>query len=208
VVKYDGKTNLSVWLEDYHLACREGGADDKLFIIQFLPIYLADTARAWLDHLPRNTIDSWEDLTEIFTDNFSGTYVRPDNPWDLKGCRQKSGESLMDYIWQFSGNFHKLSKISDTDIISAFWFGSSYRTLVHKLGSDQSKTTKELLDITTQHAFGEEAVGAVLVQSDGKTVPSSSVGHRPKFLASTLREEPKAAKRDKSGTPTGRCYYR
>jgi hypothetical protein len=47
-----------------------GGADDDLFIIQFLPIYLADSARAWLDHLTRNVIDSWEDLWEIFTGNF------------------------------------------------------------------------------------------------------------------------------------------
>jgi hypothetical protein len=44
--------------------------DSDLFIIQFLPIYLADTSRAWLDHLPRNLIDCWEDLNEIFTDNF------------------------------------------------------------------------------------------------------------------------------------------
>jgi hypothetical protein len=33
VVRYDGKTNPSVWLEDYHLTCRAGGADDDLFII-------------------------------------------------------------------------------------------------------------------------------------------------------------------------------
>jgi hypothetical protein len=50
--------------------------------------------RAWHDHLPRNTIDCWEDLKEIFTGNFQGTYVRPGNPWDLNGCRQMQGESL------------------------------------------------------------------------------------------------------------------
>jgi hypothetical protein len=47
-----------------------GGADDDLFIIQFLPIYLADTAMAWLDHVHGNMIDSREDVKEIFTDNF------------------------------------------------------------------------------------------------------------------------------------------
>jgi hypothetical protein len=65
--KYDGKTNHIIWLED------------DLFIIQFVLIYLADTARAWLDHFPRNTIDGWEDLKEIFIGNFEGTYVRPGN---------------------------------------------------------------------------------------------------------------------------------
>jgi hypothetical protein len=64
-----------------------GGANDNLFIIQFLPIYLADMDRAWLNHLPKNMIDSWEDLKEIFTDNFQGTYMWPGNTWDLKSCR-------------------------------------------------------------------------------------------------------------------------
>jgi hypothetical protein len=58
---------------------RAGGADDDLFIIPFLPIYLAGMARAWLDHWPRNTIHSWENLKEIFTGNFYGMYVRLNN---------------------------------------------------------------------------------------------------------------------------------
>jgi hypothetical protein len=50
------------------------------------PIYLVESARAWLDHLPRNAINRWDDLWEVFTSNFQGTYVRPGNPRDLKGC--------------------------------------------------------------------------------------------------------------------------
>jgi hypothetical protein len=46
VTKYNIKTNPSVWLEDYCVACRAGGANDDLFIIQFLPIYLVESARA------------------------------------------------------------------------------------------------------------------------------------------------------------------
>jgi hypothetical protein len=56
VIKYDGKTNSNVQLEDYHLVRKAGGANDDLFIIQFLPIYLADLVRAWPDHLPINMI--------------------------------------------------------------------------------------------------------------------------------------------------------
>jgi hypothetical protein len=61
-IKYDDKTNPNVWLEDYRLTCRAGRANDDLFTIQFLPIYVANSARAWLDHLPRNIIDRWDDL--------------------------------------------------------------------------------------------------------------------------------------------------
>jgi hypothetical protein len=80
IIKYDGKTNPNVWLEDYRLTCRAGGSDNDVLIIQFLPIYLADTSRAWLYHLPKNSIDYWEDLKAIFTSNFQGTYVWPSNP--------------------------------------------------------------------------------------------------------------------------------
>jgi len=40
--------------------------------------------------------------------------------------------------------------------------------LVHKLGRKGPRTTKELLDITTSHASGEEAVGVIFDHLDGK----------------------------------------
>jgi hypothetical protein len=42
---------------------------DDLFIIEFLPIYLAESAREWLDHLLRNAINCWDDLRPVFTSN-------------------------------------------------------------------------------------------------------------------------------------------
>jgi hypothetical protein len=188
-------------LEDYHLACRAGWADDDLFIIQFLPIYLADTARAWLDHLPRNMINSWEDLMEIFTGNFEGTYMRPDHPYDQKGCRQKRGDSLQDYIQWFSRKCHELPKICDADVISPFWSDTSYRTLVHELGRDHPKTTKELFDITTQHASGEEAIRAVFIQGNGKAVPVDSQGSPRKTASKGAKRSTKGSKRGPKWRP-------
>jgi hypothetical protein len=33
IVKYNDKTNPSVWPKDYRIACKAGGADDDMFII-------------------------------------------------------------------------------------------------------------------------------------------------------------------------------
>ena len=41
-------------------------------------------------------------------------------------------------------------------------------SLVHKLGRKSPRTTKELLDIATSHASGEEAVGAIFDRLEGK----------------------------------------
>ena len=70
IPKYSGETNPGLWLEDYQLACQASGANDDDFIIRNLPLFLADSARAWLEHLPSNAIQSWADLMEIFVGNF------------------------------------------------------------------------------------------------------------------------------------------
>lgn len=62
--------NSELWLEDYRLACQAGGADDELFIIRNLPLFLADATRAWLQHLTADRIRSWSDLVKIFVGHF------------------------------------------------------------------------------------------------------------------------------------------
>lgn len=60
---------------DYRLASRAGDANDDDFIIQYLLIFLADSAQAWLEYLQSDFIYSWSDLCRIFIGNFQGTYT-------------------------------------------------------------------------------------------------------------------------------------
>ena len=68
---------------------------------------------------------------------------------------------MWDYILRFSKRCNSLFDVVDEDIISAFFYGTTYESLIHKLGCLKPCTTRDLLDITTNHAFGEEAVGTV-----------------------------------------------
>ena len=56
ITKYGGETDPGLWLEDYRLAYRTGGAKSDVFIIRNLPLYLTDSARTWLEHLPTDKI--------------------------------------------------------------------------------------------------------------------------------------------------------
>ena len=47
------------------------------------------------------------------------------------------------------------------NIISAFLSKTTYKSLIHKLGCLKPCTTHDLLNVATNHASGEEAVGAV-----------------------------------------------
>jgi hypothetical protein len=94
ITKYSGETRPELWLADYRLTCQLGGMNDDNLIIRNLPLFLSDAARAWLEHLPPAQISDWDDLVKAFMGNFQGTYVRPRNSWDLRSCRQQSGESM------------------------------------------------------------------------------------------------------------------
>ena len=107
--------------------------------------------------------------------NFQGMYKRPGNPWDLKNYRQKAGETLRGYIRCFSRQCNKLPNVADADVIGAFLSGMTCEFLVHKLGR-KGPPTKELLDIATSHASGEEAVAAIFDRLDGKAKRDEDAG--------------------------------
>jgi hypothetical protein len=44
--------------------------DDDNLIIRNLPMFLSDTSRAWLEHLPPGQISNWDDLVQAFAGNF------------------------------------------------------------------------------------------------------------------------------------------
>jgi hypothetical protein len=98
ITKYSGETRPELWLADDWLAYQLGGTDDDNLIIRNLPLFLSDSARAWLEHLPPGQISNWDDLVQAFAGNFQGTYVRPGNSGDLRSCCKQPGESLRDYI--------------------------------------------------------------------------------------------------------------
>lgn len=81
VSKYDGETNPSIWLDDFRLACRAGGATSDEVVIRNLPLYLVDSE---LEHLSAGPILDWTSLGETIVGNFQGTCARPDKSWDLR----------------------------------------------------------------------------------------------------------------------------
>ena len=138
---------------------------------------------------PHDSIRDWADLKRVFVRNFQGTYVCPGNSWDLKSCQQESNESLWDYIHRFSKQCNSLSDIVNADIVSVFLSKTTCESLIHKLSCVKPRTSCDLLDITTNHASDEEAVGAVFrggrdrgkaKRKDQGTCPSTQKGKKNK----------------------------
>jgi len=77
-------------------------------------------------------------------------------------------ENLQGYIRRFYRQGNELPNVADADVIGAFLSRTTCESLVHKLGCKGPQTTKELLDIATSHASGQEAVGAIFDHLKGK----------------------------------------
>jgi hypothetical protein len=75
--------------------------------------------------------------------------------------KQKPGESLRDYIRCFSKQRTELPNITDSDIIMAFLSSTTCKELVQELGRNTPIIANGLMDIITNFAAGEEAVGAI-----------------------------------------------
>ena len=69
-----------------------------------------------------------------------------------------------------------MPNVADVDVIGAFLSGTTCESLVHKLGRKGPQTTKELLNITTSHASGEEAVGSIFDHPKGKAKRDEDAG--------------------------------
>lgn len=123
--------------------------------------------RAWLEHLPSNTIHDWVDLKKAFSGNFQRMYKHPESSLDLKGCVQRSMKSLWDYIQRFSQKKNELPDATDANIVSAFTYETTNEALVHELGRGQPKTIADLHIIATKSPNGEDSTGAIFRK--GKT---------------------------------------
>jgi hypothetical protein len=94
--------------------------------------------------------------------------MRPGKQWELRNCKQQPGESLRDYIRRFSKRCIELPGATDNDAISAFQKGTTCTSLIHRLRRRMPRTTRELLDIASNHAGGEETFVATLNTPQGK----------------------------------------
>jgi len=95
--KYNGAVKPEDWLSDYLTAVRIAGGNRRV-AVRYAPLMLQGTARTWLNSLPKDSVNYWEDFTSAFTHNFTSTYDRPNLPRQLALCVQSKDEPLRDYL--------------------------------------------------------------------------------------------------------------
>jgi len=78
----------------------------------YFPVVLDQDGYQWLLGLPEDSFDSWEELRQVFIDNFIATCKQPGNKYDLEIIRDRKNEPLCNYTRRFSDMRLKIPKIS------------------------------------------------------------------------------------------------
>jgi hypothetical protein len=77
----------------------------------------------WFNKLDPGSIRGWEDLQRAFYEHFAGIIIHPIMYAELKGLKQKGGESLRDYYRRFGELRAQVHDITEREVIEAFSHG-------------------------------------------------------------------------------------
>src|SRR4051812_19847505 len=83
--KYNGSIMPEDWLTDYMAAVGIAGGSRRV-AVRYAPQMLQGSARTWLNSFPSNIINCWQDFSDAFIRNFTGTYDRLHLPRQLVLC--------------------------------------------------------------------------------------------------------------------------
>ena len=89
--------NPTQWLQAYATAVRAAGGDTSV-MANYLPVMVMSTMMNWLMSLALDSIEPWEQLKKVFTDNYMTMCTRLGIKHDLNRIYQKPSELLHCYI--------------------------------------------------------------------------------------------------------------
>jgi NAD-dependent SIR2 family protein deacetylase len=92
IEKYDPKQDLAVCINTYLMTMGIAG-HTKLLATRYLPLLVDKNTRQWLNTLPKNSIDSRDEMRSEFVN-----YSRTTSIEDLMKCIQRSKESTRKWL--------------------------------------------------------------------------------------------------------------
>ena len=156
VAKYNDNANPETWLLDYvsTVNLSDGKAN---CVVRFLTPMLDGTARMCIESLPEKTVNSWEDMKQVFIQHFQGTYKRPKSITNLQQCVQGNNESSREFVSQWSEVKNACEGVFETQAIHTF--KQSQKNSTHfrfMVFSDQSTTLGGLLACANKFAVAND----------------------------------------------------
>src|SRR3954469_17090493 len=180
--KYNDAVKPEDWLSDYLTAVRIAGGNRRV-AVRYTPLMLQGTARTWLNSLPKDSVNCWEDFTSAFTHNFTSTYDRPNLPRQLALCVQGKDEPLRDYLSRWIKLKNSCEGVHEIQAIQYFTDGCLDDSMLkHKLLRKNFTSLAAVMRVANEFAVSDSAMRPIqlgvggVIRSPG--APQSESGNQ------------------------------
>ncbi|GKA02390.1 reverse transcriptase domain-containing protein [Tanacetum coccineum] len=156
---------------------------------------LTGNARVWFDKLPKESIDSYEDLRTAFRENYLQQTKHIKDPVEIHHIKQRDGESTEDFMERYKAEVLDVEGASECMRISGFMHGITHHGLIKRLYKRIPRSMDEMYRITTSFLQGKVAA----LSHGQRKAPSS---WKPFSLLTKTSKEIFALEKGKFKAPT------
>ncbi|GJW04934.1 reverse transcriptase domain-containing protein [Tanacetum coccineum] len=118
---------------------------------------LTGNARVWFDDLPKETIDSYDDLKKAFLENYLQQKKCIKDPVEIHNIRQRDRESTEEFVWRYKLECRDVKGAPECMKISGFMHEITNPELIKRLHDKIPKSEDEIMRVTTTFLRGEVA---------------------------------------------------
>ncbi|GKC03403.1 reverse transcriptase domain-containing protein [Tanacetum coccineum] len=142
---------------------------------------LIGNVKVWFDKLPRESIDSYEDLSTTFRENYLRQTKHIKDPVKIHHIKQRDGESTEDFMERYKAEILDVEGASECMKISGFMHGITHPEMIKRLYEKIPRPIDKMYRVTT--SFLQEEVAAF--SHSRKKAPASwkqpEGGNKPNF---------------------------
>ncbi|GKA11494.1 reverse transcriptase domain-containing protein [Tanacetum coccineum] len=118
---------------------------------------LTGNARVWFDKLPKESIDSYEDLRAAFRKNYRQQTKHIKDPVEIHHIKQRDGESTEDFMERDKEEVMDVEGAPKCMKISGFMHGITHPDLIKRLYEKIPRSMDEMYRVTMSFLQGEVA---------------------------------------------------
>ncbi|GJS16791.1 reverse transcriptase domain-containing protein [Tanacetum coccineum] len=145
---------------------------------------LTGNARVWFDKLPKESIDSYEDLRTAFRENYLQQTKHIKDPVEIHHIKQKDGESTEDFMERYKAEVLDVEGAPECMRISGFMHGITHPGLIKRLYERIPRSVDEMYRMTTSFLQGEVAALSHSRKKASSPWKPSEGGDKPTFKKS------------------------
>ncbi|GJS31231.1 reverse transcriptase domain-containing protein [Tanacetum coccineum] len=152
---------------------------------------LTGNARVWFDKLPKESIDSYEDLRATFRENYRQQTKHIKDPVEIHHIKQRDGESTEDFMERYKEEVLDVEGAPECMKISGFMHGITHPELIKRLYEKIPRSMDKMYRVTTSFLQGEVAAFShgrkkaptPWKQPEGGNKPSFKKGFKNKHMS-------------------------